>query len=196
MSLVEEAIREAIEEHFPTRKEEFEHLPLEELLLFLKISVTLESMMLEDIERIQGRFMDLLDIKYAEEDRVIETGESDPSVPLPKIDDLEGPDTKPVCMGKDIKLDIVNMMKHPTMGFCFVITDDDQQFNVGHVGMGAYSAVLSQSEFVDATKELIQEGVLIISDKRLTIPREFRADEIAEPQYISGRKIIFYEDNS
>ena len=85
MSLVEDALRLAMEEQSPSKFKEYKHLSIDEIFIFLKNNFTLEQ-----IEEIQGRMMDLMesDLQYK---YPIEAGEYDESVPLPKFDELEDP---------------------------------------------------------------------------------------------------------
>ena len=99
-------------------------------------------------------------------------------------------------MDGDTKKYIVKTMKEDPIYFGFLQTDDERLFNIGHVGMGAYIAMLSKPDYVDAVNELIQEGVLNFSDERITVAREYRADEEGDEQLISGQKIKLYGDDS
>lgn len=99
-------------------------------------------------------------------------------------------------MDEDTKIYIVNTMKEDPIYFGFLRTDDKRLFNIGHVGMGVYIAMLSKPDYADAVNELIQEGVLNVSDERITVAREYRADEEGDEQLISGQKIKLYGENS
>ena len=85
MSLMEEALKLAIEYHLPSRVKEYKYLSIDEVLDFMENNLTLGQ-----IEDIQVRTVEIMksDLRFK---YPIEYGEFDESVPLPKFDELEDP---------------------------------------------------------------------------------------------------------